>query len=226
MAESRTVIGVEGDKRRLLIVDDEEDGRSLLRDLLAPLGFEIHEAPDGEAAVYEAVRLKPDAILMDLRMPRLNGLEAARQIRAMADLERTVIIAISASAFEHNRQHCIESGAHDFIPKPFRQEKLLGLLCAHLGLKLVYTRGEASAKPEAQVPMAAPPLEQLQALLDLAWRGDINNLLQQVNHLHTLDEAYSPFVTQLRTLAAAYQMKELRRWLKSLEATPHECAPR
>jgi PAS domain S-box-containing protein len=226
ITENRTVIGVDGERRRVLVVDDESAGRGLLRDLLAPLGFEVHEAADGEAAVRDAMRLKPDAILVDMRMPRLNGLEAARQIRALPDHERCVIIAISASAFEHDRQHCIESGADVFLSKPFRQDKLLGVLCERLQLTLVYADEKASGIPEASLPLTVPPIEQLHMLLDLAARGDIRSLQQHMSRIEALDGAYSPFVGELRTRAAGYRMKELRRWLESLEASAHECATR
>jgi PAS domain S-box-containing protein len=225
VAETRAVIGVQGAKRRLLVVDDEDYGRSLLRDLLVPLGFEVHEAADGEAAIEEAVRLRPDAILMDIRMPRLNGLEASRRIRRMAELEGVVIIAISAGAFERDRQHCIESGANDFIAKPFRQEKLLDTLCKHLGLTPIHALDETDAGTATGEPAAIPGTEQLHGLLQMATRGDIKGLLDTVEHLESLDPAYSSFVAQMRTRTAGYQMKELRRWLKSLKDT-NECLAR
>jgi CheY-like chemotaxis protein len=130
------VIGVSGGRRRLLVVDDAEEGRALLRDLLTPLGFEVHEACAGRAAISEAARIKPDAILMDMRMPELHGFAAARELRAMPELAHAKIIAISASAFEHHRARCLAVGADDFLAKPFRREKLLHLLSTHLGLEL------------------------------------------------------------------------------------------
>jgi len=221
-AHRSTVIGVEGERRRVLIADDEERGRGLLRDLLTPLGFTVHESADGEEAVRDAVRLKPDAILMDIRMPRLNGIEAARRIRALPELERTVIIAISASAFESDRQHCVDAGVHHFLPKPFRQDKLLGLLCEQLQLTPIYAPDEMSAHEAPLAPLTVPPVGRLRALRDLAARGDIKNLQHQMTQLEALDDVYSPFVAQLRLRTAAYQMKELRRWLRTLEVTAHE----
>ncbi|CAB3790016.1 ATP-binding protein [Pararobbsia alpina] len=220
LAASRPVTGVAGERRRVLVVDDEEDGRALLRDLLAPLGFEVYEAADGLAAVQEAVRLRPDAILMDMRMPRLDGLAATARIRAMPELAGTVILAISASAFEHNRARCIESGADEFIPKPFRQEKLLDLLCAHLGLTQLHRSGDARSEPEHPMPLSAPSSRQLRRLIDLASRGDVRQLLREVNELEAGDRTYSPFAAHIRTLGEAYQMKELRRWLKALAGAP------
>jgi CheY-like chemotaxis protein len=225
-AQRSTVIGVAGERVRVLIADDEDRGRGLLRDLLTPLGFAVHESADGEEAVRDALRLRPDAILMDIRMPRLDGIEASRRIRALPELERTVIIAISASAFESDRQHCIDAGVHHFLPKPFRQEKLLGLLCEQLQLTPVYASDEVCAHDAPLATLTVPPVGRLRALLDLAARGDIKNLQRQMTQLETLDAAYSPFVAQLRLRTAAYQMKELRRWLRTLEVTAHESPAR
>jgi len=215
------VTGVEGARRRVLVVDDEEDGRSLLRDLLAPLGFDVHEAADGLEAVQAGMSLRPDAILMDMRMPRLDGLGATAQIRAMPDLANTVIFAISASAFEHDRARCIASGANEFIPKPFRQDKLLDLLCKHLGLKLVRALPHnADGADEQPSPLMTPPGNQLQKFVDLALRGDVRQLMREANALEAEDQAYQPFADRVRALGEAYRMKELRRWLSSLAGTP------
>jgi CheY-like chemotaxis protein len=221
VAASGPVTGVEGTRRRVLVVDDEEDGRSLLRDLLAPLGFDVHEAADGIEAVNAATCLRPDAILMDMRMPRLDGLAATAQIRAMPDLAGTVIFAISASAFEHDRARCIASGANEFIPKPFRQDTLLDLLCEHLGLTPLRVPPDNAGS--AHIPLSqviAPPCSQLQMLVDLASRGDVRQLLREANALEAKDQTYQPFANRVRALGEAYQMKELRRWLRSLAGKP------
>jgi len=224
-SQTRTAIAVEGARRKILVVDDEEDGRGLLRDLLVPLGFEVHEASDGEAAVREAKRLRPDAVLMDIRMPRLNGFQATRQMRHTPSLANTAIIAVSAGAFAQDRWQCIEAGANDFIAKPFRQDKLLAVLCANLDLTLVYADDKPASTSEGAGAMVVPEGEQLRTLLDFASRGDIQSFLQQVNHVESLDPAYARFVQQLRMHAAGYRMKELRRWLKSFEPND-ECVAR
>jgi len=117
----RRIVGIDGARRRVLVVDDDPDGRALLCSLLGPLGFEVHPAGGGEDAVGAAARLLPDVVLMDIRMPGVDGLEATRRIRAR--LRDIVIIAVSASAFEHDRAGCLEAGADDFLAKPFRQER-------------------------------------------------------------------------------------------------------
>jgi PAS domain S-box-containing protein len=225
-SQSRAVIALTGAKRSILVVDDEEHGRSLLRELLTPLGIQVYEASDGEAAIQEAQRLRPDAILMDIRMPRVNGLEATRKIRQIESLGHTIIIAISAGAFERDRRHCIEAGANDFVAKPYRQEKLLAVVCTHLGLEPVYAEDKAAPPAAVAAPLVVPPAGELRTLLDLASRGDIKRFLERLTHVEQLQPAYAPFVNQLRTRAAGYRMKELRRWLKSFEGMMDECPAR
>ncbi|MCC6129256.1 MAG: response regulator [Acidobacteria bacterium] len=125
----------------VLVADDTEENRILLTRLLRATGFSVAEAEDGEKAVEVWRRLRPDAIFMDSRMPVMSGLEAARRIRALEAspeapvARRTVILALTASAFAHERQEILESGADDFLTKPFRVETILEALGRHLGVQ-------------------------------------------------------------------------------------------
>jgi len=134
-AEPR-VTGYQGPRRRVLVADDWPENRSVLVDMLAPLGFDLLEAQDGQTAIEHALAWKPDVILMDVRMPVLDGLEATRRIRTIPELKGIVVIAISASAYEQNREQCLAAGVDDFLAKPFREENLLELLRIHLSLEL------------------------------------------------------------------------------------------
>ena len=224
LPKEQTVVGVRGNRRRVLVVEDDPDSRSLLRDLLVPLGFEIYEATEGQEGLHQAQVLKPDAILMDMRIPGLDGLEATRRIRAISDIKHTVIIVISASAFEHNRARCLEVGADDFLPKPFREDRLLSLLSTHLGLTLLYANVGSQDRPAdgsvRAVELRVPPAEHLQILLDSARRGDRKGLLEQAGRVAQLGECYQPFATEVRSLAEGFKMKKLRQWLESL--TSHD----
>src|SRR6476646_10038534 len=100
---------------RVLIADDIEDNRQLLAQLLGPVGFEIRLATNGAEAVHEFEQWRPHLILMDFRMPVMDGHEAIRRIRAMPDGKKPRIIAVTASAMDENRQELLEIGADDFI---------------------------------------------------------------------------------------------------------------
>jgi PAS domain S-box-containing protein len=215
--QNEPVIVVRGEGRRVLVVEDDPASRNLFRDLLSPLGFEVFEACDGPEGLRQAQTLRPDAILMDMRIPGLDGLEATRRIRARAELRATVIIAISASAFEHNRERCLAAGCDAFLAKPFRRERLLALLSQHLRLTPVSGR-ESLDPPTAdtvKIPDAriTPSPEHLRGLLEAARRGDRRSLTEQALRVQALDDEYRPFVTEVRRLADGFQMKRLREWL-------------
>ncbi|MCI2242354.1 PAS domain-containing hybrid sensor histidine kinase/response regulator [Adlercreutzia faecimuris] len=123
--------------RRLLVVDDDELSREIMKEVLGGAGFAVEEAADGEAAVAAARASAPgwlDGIIMDMRMPRMTGDEAARAIRASgrADLERIPIIALTADAFEEGRRRSREAGMTAHVTKPFKTAELLALLGEHL----------------------------------------------------------------------------------------------
>ncbi|MGH8563839.1 MAG: CHASE domain-containing protein [Gammaproteobacteria bacterium] len=208
------VVAVRGNRRRVLVVEDDPQSRGLFRDLLLPLGFELYEAADGEEGLRQAQAHRPDAILMDMRLPGLDGLEATRRIRALPEFEHTLIIAISASAFEHNRARCLEAGADDFLPKPFRHERLLELLSTGLGLTLVHVDARAEERGAPQARTAPPPAECLQAMLEAARRGDRERLIEQARDAEGL--GYARFAADVRTLVEGFKMRKLRHWLESL----------
>jgi CheY-like chemotaxis protein len=133
----RGIVGYNGPRRRLLVVDDKPSNRSILVDLLKPLGFEMYEASDGRQAVEQAGAIQPDAIFMDLLMPVMGGLDAVRQIRQMPDLnetERVSLIAMSSHAFEKDIAQSLLAGCDAFLPKPVDVSKLFTLLAEVLNL--------------------------------------------------------------------------------------------
>jgi len=115
-------------ERRLLIVDDRADNRALLRELLLPAGFILREAAGGAEAVAMVGNWAPQAVLMDIRMPGMDGLEATRRIKAMPQGPGTKVIVLSASALDFNRDEALAAGADGFIAKPFRLAELFGAL--------------------------------------------------------------------------------------------------
>ena len=221
--QERKITGIRGPSRRVLIVDDKLDNRMFLYDLLTPLGFEVSEAIDGEDCLRQLELTTPDVILMDLRMPKMDGLEATRQIRTNHDLKHVIIIAISASSFEHNRKECAEVGTNGFLSKPFRINKLLELLSEHLEIELIYEGIQVEPKGTTPIAgdsqsMSGPSSETLDHFIDLAMRGDIKNLLEEVNRLEKSDSQFTAFATQLKTLAQDYQVKKLCQFLQGMRA--------
>jgi len=127
--------GYQGARRHLLIVDDEEFNRHLLRDLLTPLGFEVDLASSA-AELFARLTLRlPDAIILDLRMPGMNGIEAITRLRQEHSSDHLKVIAHSASIDAATRDGLRDVGCDAFLPKPFHEVELHDILAATLGLE-------------------------------------------------------------------------------------------
>lgn len=111
--------------KRILIVEDTEDNRQIMRDLLGQAGFEIVEAHDGEAGVAMAAEHQPDLILMDFQLPLLDGYEATRRIKADPSTRDIPVIAVTSYALSGDEAKAMEVGCSGYIAKPFSPKKLL-----------------------------------------------------------------------------------------------------
>ncbi len=195
----------------MLIADDVEDNRELLAQILGPVGFEIRLATDGEQAVKEFERWRPHLILMDFRMPVMDGHEAIRRIRVAAGGKELKIIAVTASAMDENRQTLLRIGADDFIGKPFREAELFEKIHAHLGIEYLYAEEPAAAAPEETTELTPESLAGLpQDLVHLMREAVISADLDQL--LATIQEAEargSGGVQGLRRLAEQFEYQKL-----------------
>ena len=111
--------------KRILIIEDQEDNRAILRDLLTGAGFELIEAVDGEEGVKLAQSERPDLILMDIQLPIIDGYEATRQIRATVDLKSIPIIAVTSYALSGDEAKTRAAGCDGYVAKPFSPRQLL-----------------------------------------------------------------------------------------------------
>jgi signal transduction histidine kinase/ligand-binding sensor domain-containing protein/CheY-like chemotaxis protein len=136
--------------RRILVVDDRWAVRQLIARLLEPMGFEVREAADGQAGVEVWKAWRPHLILMDLRMPVMDGYEAMRRIRAEPGGKDTVVIALSASVFEEERAELLSAGCDGFLRKPFVERDLFRLITEHLDVRFLGL--EAAAEAVAVAP--------------------------------------------------------------------------
>jgi two-component system cell cycle response regulator DivK len=112
-------------RKRILIVEDTEDNRQILRDLLTDAGFDIIEAHDGQAAITAASEFRPDLILMDIQLPILNGYEAIRRIKADITLKPIPIIAVTSYALSGDRENARMAGCDGYVAKPYSPRQLL-----------------------------------------------------------------------------------------------------
>ena len=111
--------------RRILVIEDQEDNRRILRDLLTSAGYEVLEARTGEAGVLAAEADRPDLILMDIQLPGLDGYEATRRIKANPALRPIPIIAVTSYALSGDEVKAREAGCDAYVTKPFSPRALL-----------------------------------------------------------------------------------------------------
>ncbi|MBE9223869.1 response regulator [Phormidium sp. LEGE 05292] len=137
---TRQVIALEPNQPnyRILIVDDKALNRQLLVKLLNPLGFELQEAGNGEEAIAIWEKWEPHLILMDMRMPVMDGYTATKQIKATKKGQSTAIIAVTASVFEEERTIVLSAGCDDFLRKPFREAEIFDIMNRHIGVRYIY----------------------------------------------------------------------------------------
>ncbi|MDH3773593.1 MAG: response regulator [Deltaproteobacteria bacterium] len=116
----------------ILVVEDQEDNRRIMRDLLSSAGYEIIEAVTGEEGVAAAETHRPDLILMDIQLPGLDGYEATRQIKANPELEHIPIIVVTSYALSGDDVKAFEAGCNAYVSKPFSPRELLAKLREYL----------------------------------------------------------------------------------------------
>jgi CheY-like chemotaxis protein len=211
-SDSRQVMGYEGPRRRVLIVDDNVANRAVLVELLAPLDFTIAEAVSGTGALEEAARFQPDVVLMDLRLPGVDGLEATRRLRSAPGGMDVRIIAVSASAYDVDRNECLAAGCDAFLAKPFRDDELWLVLGRVLGLTWRYADAEETKTPFAMA-IHPPPAEEALAIYELAAKGDVVGLRTRVQELVKTDPKYEPFAQSVLDLAGRFKMKAIRHFV-------------
>jgi two-component system, cell cycle response regulator DivK len=120
-------------KKTILVVEDQEDNRQILRDLLASAGFRMVEAHDGREALTLARSERPDLILMDIQLPILDGYEATRSIKRDPELKDIPIIAVTSYALSGDEERAREAGCDAYVAKPYSTRLLLAKIGQFLG---------------------------------------------------------------------------------------------
>jgi CheY-like chemotaxis protein len=224
------VVGLEPGQpsRRVLVTDDVADNRRLLVSLLTSIGFEVRQATNGSEAVETWSRWRPHLIWMDVRMPVMDGIETTREIRRR-EAERgdeapplstpCVIIALTASAFEHDRAELLAAGCDDFIPKPFRAETLFDTMAEWLGVRFVYETAPAVAavgRCDAALSLDGLRPEWAASLGRVVMQGDVEGAYAIIDEIDSREPALA---RKLRHLVRGYRFDEIQRALERAPAS-------
>ena len=224
--EMRQVVGLEPGTGpfRILIVDDQKDNRDLLAALLEPLDFEIREAVNGKEALDVFETWSPHAVLMDMRMPVMDGYEATQRIKETEQGRATPVIAVTASAFDGAEKEVMAVGVDRYVRKPFRGEEILAVLEQCLGVHYVYAETARQApekgdvQPLTREDLAALPEELRQAMRQAVDEGDMAKLQELIAQVEETDAATA---RKLRNVAEQYDYETLTQLLiKQEEGDP------
>lgn len=217
LATGKKMIGYQGRTRSVLIVDDKWENRSVLSNLLEPLGFTVFEAENGQIGLEKATQLQPDLIIADLLMPVMDGYELLKQLRSSEAFQATRIIVSSASVSQLDQQSSMAAGADDFLAKPVQVEELFQLLEKHLAIVWDYESPtvehplETSSSP---LPLITPAVAELTQLLELAQQGRLQKLIEEANQIMQQDDRYAPFVQQILQWAKDFQTEKIELFLQ------------
>lgn len=124
--------GTNNSRKRILVIEDKATSRELLRDTLEPRGYEVIEAVDGIDGLDKASTHKPDLILLDLHMPRLDGMEVLHTLRRDQRFQSTPVIAITASAMQGDREKALAAGFNGYLTKPVSLDALRAEISKHI----------------------------------------------------------------------------------------------
>lgn len=219
-SEERTIVGLAADTKqyRILAVDDVEASRLLLRKMLTSLGFEVKEASNGREAIDIWQSWYPNLILMDMRMPVMDGYEATKRIKSQPAGEKTTIIALTASAFEEERLVILAAGCDDFMRKPFQEQELLQKIGQHLGIDYIYEENQNIQLNQSLLSpaeIAQQLTKESLEVMSLKWRSQLHQAAAQVDNQKILEliaeipEEYSSLGEQLSILVKQFRCDKI-----------------
>lgn len=215
----KNICGYEGSKRTIIIVDDEKDSRLLLKELLQPIGFRLLEATDGIDVLKIIEKEKPDLILMDIIMPQLDGIEAAREIRHNYATNNIPIIFTTA-ANPANYPFINALGINQILLKPIDGNTLLLAIKKELGI--IYSTSSPNDLTKKQNEIIFPPIEEIETLNELLAFRNFSRFHEQLNKIESMNDNYKEFVGRIRKLAFSFNTNKIRDELKQILSGQYE----
>ena len=210
---------------RGLAVDDQKANRFLLRDLLEPAGFEVRLAANGPDAISIFSEWRPHVVLMDLRMPGMDGYETMRRIKSLPEGRDVPIVAVTASVFGDDSGQIRSSGAAAVVRKPFQADDVFGALQSILNLRFVYHRESPASAAPAPLPddLARIPDALRLDMAHAVESGDMDRLRGAIDRLAP---DYPALALALGYLARQYDYETIARLLSNAGGLPQkESAP-
>ncbi len=194
------IIGYEGDRRKILIVEADRLDRSLLVDLLVPLGFEVALARNGKEGLEKAAQFQPDLVIADLLLPAMDGFEFIKGLRALPQGKNSIVLA-GCSPLERERFNSLEVGCNDFLNQPIEADVLLNCLQKYLRIPWIYAKVRNKKLVASLSDIVPPPYQELEKLYRASRIGDIQTILSEATRIRNLDDRYEVFSDRVLNLA-------------------------
>lgn len=236
--QDRQVIGLVPNqpKYRILVVDDQEENRLLLVKLLTQLGLDVREAANGQDAIAIWKEWQPHLTWMDIRMPIINGYEAAKWIREQENImtrqieeadvkndeltvnlrnQRSIIIALTAHASQSDRDLALAAGCDDYISKPFQEETLFEKMAKYLGISYIYAENEPQLSAQTEHSLACTLTTESLSVMSEDWIAELNYRALSCDQdavlelLEQIPEAHSQLAAGLRQLTQNFEFPEI-----------------
>ena len=209
----------DGQSVRALVVDDVETNRDVLRGMLARIGVGVETAQHGAEALELIGRQMPDIVFADIRMPVMDGPQMLERLVEQYGREATVVVAVTASIFDHQRQHFLDLGFAGFLDKPLRAEQIYAYLAEHLGVEYAFAE-ETTAAVEVAVDWTGISLPaDLYGDLESAVRGhSVTQLRQHMDELAQLGDKQRSLAARLNQLAQHYDMDAIKAILEEIKS--------
>ncbi len=241
LESGRDIVRIANKNFHILVADDNLNNRELLRDALEPIGFIVQMAENGKDCIEKALANRPDVILMDLMMPKMNGFEAVEHIRRNPALKGILIIAISASVVNESREKSLRAGCDEFLTKPVSLNSLFTVLSKYKDIEWIYEAEENNSykdgitdsflKKESIIDAQgysstkfsleellhiAKKVDNLDLLLEVSKQGDIAGIQEWIEAISTTDGTILKLKNVINEFAENFMIDEVVVLVKSI----------
>jgi CheY-like chemotaxis protein len=215
---------------RILTVDDRKENRDLIVQLLGGVGFEVETASNGQEAIAMWQTWQPHLIWMDMRMPVINGYDATKEIRAREKNlsipnHRTVIIALTASAFEEQQASILAAGCDDLVRKPFREQLIFEKIAEYLQVRYIYAEESSENETDKKLEnIQSSTLDVHSCLMEMPaeWIAELNQAAIEVDAerilqlIERIPQAHSALAEELANLVRSFCFDEILNLIASI----------
>jgi signal transduction histidine kinase/CheY-like chemotaxis protein len=210
-----------GYKVKALIVDDVKENRDVLSKLLLDIRVDTIEAENGKEGVEKAITHKPDIIFMDMRMPIMRGEDALKLIHQEFGKDQVKVVAITASVLDQRREHYLGLGFHEYISKPFKEEKLFNCLNELLDVEFLYKDDETEQSPKDELDLSHISIPEAlhDKITNSAKLNSVTELEKDLGELGQQNDASEQLAMHLTDLLNKYQMDTILRILENVPKT-------